>query len=63
MQAEGEYKRLVDGYRLGSVHDPFDEVELREDVRQMLRALTPRQRAALLLLNLYDYDTEGADHA
>ena len=26
---------------LGVVHDPFDEVELREDVRQMLLALTP----------------------
>ena len=30
---------------LGVVHDPFDEVELREDVRQMLLTLTPRQRA------------------
>jgi len=45
---------------LGVVHDPFDEVELREDVRQMLRALTPRQRVALLLLDLYDYDSGEA---
>jgi len=45
---------------LGVVHDPFDEVELREDVRQMLLALTPRQRAALLLLDLYDYDSAEA---
>jgi RNA polymerase sigma factor (sigma-70 family) len=45
---------------LGVVHDPFDEVELREDVRQMLLALTPRQRAALLLLDLYDYDSGEA---
>jgi RNA polymerase sigma-70 factor (ECF subfamily) len=47
---------------LGVVHDPFDEVELREDVRQMLLALTPRQRAALLLLDLYDYDSREAAH-
>ena len=45
---------------LGVVHDPFDEIELREDVRQMLQALTPRQRAALLLLDLYDYDSGEA---
>jgi RNA polymerase sigma factor (sigma-70 family) len=45
---------------LGVVHDPFDEVELREDVRQMLLALTPRQRAALLLLDLYEYDSGEA---
>ena len=45
---------------LGVVRDPFDEIELREDVRQMLRALTPRQRTALLLIDLYDYDSERA---
>jgi RNA polymerase sigma factor (sigma-70 family) len=45
---------------LGIVHDPFDEIELREDVRQMLLALTPRQRAALLLLDLHDYDSAEA---
>ena len=45
---------------LGVVHDPFDEVELREDVRRMLQTLTPRQRAALLLLDLYDYGSEEA---
>ena len=45
---------------LGIVHDPFDEVELREDVRTMLLALTPRQRAALLLLDLYEYDSREA---
>ena len=47
-------------------HDPFNEVELREDVRRMLPlVLTPRQRAALLLLDLYDYGSEeagGLDH-
>ena len=45
---------------LGVVHDPFNEVELREDVRRMLLVLTPRQRAALLLLDLYDYGSEEA---
>jgi RNA polymerase sigma factor (sigma-70 family) len=45
---------------LGVVHDPFDEVELREDVRRMLKVLTPRQRAALLLLDLYDYGSQEA---
>ena len=45
---------------LGVVHNPFDEVELREDVRRMLQTLTPRQRAALLLLDLYDYGSDEA---
>jgi RNA polymerase sigma factor (sigma-70 family) len=40
--------------------DPFDEVNLREDVRRMLLELTPRQRAALVLLDLYDYGSEDA---
>ena len=45
---------------LGLVRDPFDDVELREDVRQMLRAVSPRQRAALVLLDLYGYGSEEA---
>jgi RNA polymerase sigma factor (sigma-70 family) len=40
--------------------DPFDEVNLREDVRRMLLALAPRQRAALVLLDLYGYGSEEA---
>jgi len=40
--------------------DPFDEVDLREDVRSMLLELSPRQRAALVLLDLYDYGSEDA---
>jgi RNA polymerase sigma factor (sigma-70 family) len=40
--------------------DPFDEVEVREDVRRLLAALTPRQRAALLLTDVYGY---SSDHA
>ena len=40
--------------------DPFEEVELREDVGSMLRALTPRQRAAIVLVDLFDYDSPEA---
>ena len=45
---------------LGIVRDPFDEVDIREDVLRMLRDLAPRQRAALVLLDLYGYDSEEA---
>lgn len=41
-------------------YDPFDQVDLREDVRRMLRSLAPRQRAALVLLDLYGYGSEDA---
>jgi RNA polymerase sigma factor (sigma-70 family) len=40
--------------------DPFDEVNLREDVRRMLLELSPRQRAALVLLDQYGYGSEEA---
>ena len=43
-----------------SSHDPFDEIDLREDVRRMLLDLAPRQRAALVLLDLYGYDSGEA---
>ena len=48
------------GTRSASSHDPFDEVNLREDVRQMLLGLSPRQRAALVLLDLYGYGSQEA---
>src|SRR5207344_759734 len=38
-----------------SEFDPFDEIDVREDVHRMLLELAPRQRAALLLLDLYGY--------
>jgi RNA polymerase sigma factor (sigma-70 family) len=55
-------KRRLAGRRvpLGLVRDEFEDVELREDVRQLLAALAPRQRAALLLLDLYGYGSEEA---
>jgi RNA polymerase sigma factor (sigma-70 family) len=40
--------------------DPFEEVTLRDDVRRMLLSLAPRQRAALVLLDLYGYGSEDA---
>jgi RNA polymerase sigma factor (sigma-70 family) len=40
--------------------DPFDEVNVREDVHRMLLALAPRQRAALVLLDLYGYGSKEA---
>jgi RNA polymerase sigma-70 factor (ECF subfamily) len=42
------------------VADPFDEVELRDDVRRMLSTIAPRQRAALVLLDLYGYPSDEA---
>jgi RNA polymerase sigma factor (sigma-70 family) len=45
---------------LGAVTDPYDEADIREDVRRMLLTLTPRQRAALVLLDLYGYGSEDA---
>lgn len=50
-------RRLV---RAEPARDPFDEIELREDVRQLLLGLAPRQRAALLLLDMYGYGSEEA---
>ena len=40
--------------------DAFDEIELRQDVRKLLLDLAPRQRAALLLLDMYGYRSEEA---
>ncbi len=50
-------RRLV---AIDSSYDPFDEVIVHEDVRRMLRSLAPRQRAALILLDLYGYGSEDA---
>jgi RNA polymerase sigma-70 factor (ECF subfamily) len=40
--------------------DAFAEAEMRADVRQLLLTLTPRQRAALLLVDLLGYPSEQA---
>ena len=40
--------------------DPFDDIELQEDVRTMLLQLPLRQRAALVLTEIFDYSSEQA---
>jgi RNA polymerase sigma-70 factor (ECF subfamily) len=40
--------------------DAFVEAEMRADVRSLLMDLTPRQRAALLLVDLLGYSSEQA---
>jgi RNA polymerase sigma-70 factor (ECF subfamily) len=40
--------------------DGFLEAEMRADVRQLLLGITPRQRAALLLVDLLGYSSEEA---
>jgi RNA polymerase sigma-70 factor (ECF subfamily) len=40
--------------------DAFSQAELRADVRRLLLGLTPRQRAALLLVDLFGYPSEQA---
>jgi RNA polymerase sigma factor (sigma-70 family) len=50
-------RRLVP---IASSSDPFDDVDLKEDLRRMLLDLSPRQRAALVLLDLYGYGSQDA---
>ncbi len=38
---------------LETARDPFDDIELRDDVRRMLLGLPPRQRAALVLTEIF----------
>ncbi len=40
--------------------DAFADAEMRADVHRLLLGLTPRQRAALLLVDLFGYDSEQA---
>jgi RNA polymerase sigma factor (sigma-70 family) len=40
--------------------DEYLDAEMRADVRQLLLEVTPRQRAALLLVNLLGYSSEEA---
>lgn len=40
--------------------DPYDDIELHEDIRRMLLGLPPRQRAALVLTEIFDYSSEQA---
>ncbi len=45
---------------LPEAHDEFLDVEMRTDVRQLLLGISPRQRAALLLIDLLGYPSEQA---
>src|SRR6266540_4084630 len=38
--------------------DPYEEIELREDVRRLLLGLPARQRAALVLTEIFGYSSE-----
>jgi DNA-directed RNA polymerase specialized sigma24 family protein len=42
------------------MHDGFEEAEIRADVRRLVLGLTPRQRAALLLLDVLGYSSTEA---
>ncbi len=44
------------------VPDAFQEAEMRADVRTLLLTITPRQRAALLLVDLLGYSSGQAAH-
>jgi RNA polymerase sigma-70 factor (ECF subfamily) len=41
-------------------HDPFEDVNIREDVRRMLRSIPQRQRAALVLTQIFEFSSEQA---
>jgi len=45
---------------VAGMRDPFDDVNVREDVRRMLRGLPPRQRAAIVLTEIFGYSSEQA---
>ena len=45
---------------LEAARDPFDDIVLRHDVRRMLLGLPPRQRAALVLTEIFEYSSEQA---
>jgi RNA polymerase sigma-70 factor, ECF subfamily len=50
-------RRLVP---MASTRDPFDDVNVREDVRRMLRGIPPRQRTAIVLTEIFGYSSEQA---
>lgn len=50
-------RRIV---HLEPTRDPYDDIELRDDVRRMLLELPPRQRAALVLTEIFGYSSEQA---
>jgi RNA polymerase sigma-70 factor (ECF subfamily) len=45
-----------------SSQDPFDDVNVRVDVLRMLRGITPRQRTAIVLTEIFGYSSDQAAH-
>jgi RNA polymerase sigma factor (sigma-70 family) len=50
-------RRLVP---VAGMRDPFDDVNVREDVRRMLRGLPSRQRETIVLTEIFEYSSEQA---
>jgi RNA polymerase sigma-70 factor (ECF subfamily) len=45
---------------LSNSRDPYDDVDAREDVRRLLRGISPRQRTAIVLTDIMGYSSEQA---
>ena len=45
---------------VATASDPFGDVEVREDLRRSLQRLAPRQRAALVLTDVYGFTSDEA---
>lgn len=56
-RAKTAARRLIG---IGDASDPTSDVELRADLHRLLLGVSPRQRAALVLLDLYGYTSEEA---
>jgi len=54
-RAKTAARRLVG---IGAASDPSSDAELRADLHRLLPGVSPRQRAALVLLDLYGYTSE-----
>lgn len=50
-------------FTLTPAREPFSEIEEQQDLVAALAALTPRQRAALVLIDILDYSSEEAGRA
>ena len=61
----GRRAALAARRRLSLTSDPvpFADIEAQQDVVAALRMLSPRQRAAVVLLDVLDYSSEEAGHA
>ena len=45
---------------MGATPDPFADVDLKQDLHRLLLQLSPRQRAAVVLTDVYGYSSEQA---